>query len=120
MAGLAILLILIALVVAPIILYMKAKARREKERLKAEAEEAAERERIKECGEVVLFYANYLGYIARECISRDELEELIDDGITPEELSSEIASRIDGMDGILLGYQPFSDWNFNVKLTQTL
>jgi len=118
MAGLAVLLILMALVAVPIILYMKAKARREEERRKAEAEAAADRERIKECGEVVLFYANYLGYIARECISRDELEELIDDGITPEELSSEIASRIDGMEGILLGYQPFSDWNFDVKLTQ--
>ena len=118
MEGLVIFLVLIALIVlVPILLYRRAKARREEERLKAEAE-AAEQNRIKECGEVVLFYANHLGYIARECISRDELEELIDAGITPDDLSDEIATRIDDVPGLCLGYQPFSDWRFDVKLTK--
>ena len=117
MEGLVVLAVLLALVSVPIILYRRAKLRHEKERLKAQAE-VAEQNRIKECGEVVLFYANHLGYIARECISRDELEELIDDGITPEDLSTEIIDRMESVDGILLGYQPFADWNFDVKLTQ--
>lgn len=118
MEGLVVFLIIVALIILiPILLYRRAKARREEERLKAEAE-AAERDRIKECGEVVLFYANYLGYIARECISRDELEELIDAGITPDDLSDEIATRIDGLSGLCLGYQPFGDRRFDVKLTK--
>ena len=65
------------------IIYRKTKRRAEEARRKAES---AERKRVQECGEVVLFFANHFGYIARECISRDELEELIDSGISPEEL----------------------------------
>ena len=100
-----------------IFLYKKSKARHEEERRKAEAE-AAEKRRLKECAEVVFFYANNFGYIARQCISRDELGELIDDGISPEELSEEIADRINATEGIVLGYQPFGEWQFDVKLTQ--
>ena len=100
-----------------ILTYKKAKARDEEEIRKAEAD-AAERRRLKECGEVVLFYANNFGYIAKQCISRDELEELIDDGISPEELSEEIADRINATEGMVLGYQPFGEWRFDVKLTE--
>lgn len=89
--------------------------KRERERKKAED---AEKERIEECGNVVLFYANHFGYIARHCISRDELEELIDSGITSEDLSSEIINRMNGIEGICLGYQPFADWRFDVKLAR--
>ena len=67
-----------------LILHKRARSRAEEARRKAEA---AERKRVQECGEVVLFFANHFGYIAKQCISRDELEELIDDGISPEELS---------------------------------
>ncbi len=87
--------------------------RREEERQREEAE----RRRIKECGEVVMFFANQLGYIARQGISRDELEELIDSGVTAGELAGEIWSRIDEQEGIVLGYQPFGDWQMDVKLT---
>jgi hypothetical protein len=106
-----------AVIFGPItlIVYKVTKNRREKERQQAKA---AERKRIEDCGNVVLFYANHLGYIAKQCISRDELEEIIDAGISPENLSSEIASRIDDIDGMSLGYQPFGDWRFDVKLTQ--
>jgi hypothetical protein len=98
-----------------LIVYKVTKNRREKERRQAKT---AESKRIKECGNVVLFYANHLGYIARQCISRDELEELIDAGITPDDLSDEISVRMNEVPGIRLGYQPFSDWKFDVKLTQ--
>jgi hypothetical protein len=91
------------------------KAKQESERKQAEI---AERKRIEECGNVVLFYANHLGYIARQCISRDELEELIDAGITPDDLSDEISVRMNEVPGIRLGYQPFSGWHFDVKLTR--
>jgi hypothetical protein len=50
---------------------------------------------VRECEDVVLYFTNYLGYLAREVISRHELEELIDRGIDPDELAGEIASRID-------------------------
>jgi len=106
-----------AVVAGTVMLLLRNRARRlqEEERRKAEV---AERKRVEECGEVVLFFANHLGYIARQCISRDELEELIDDGISPEELSAEIMNRIEDTDGITLGYQPFGDYRFDVKLTQ--
>jgi hypothetical protein len=42
--------------------------------------ENAESERLAGCREVVLQYAQSLGFIAREVISRDELEKLIDSG----------------------------------------
>jgi hypothetical protein len=93
----------------------KVKARRNRKRRQAEA---AQRKRIEECGNVVLFYANNLGYLAKQCISRDELEELIDAGISPKDLSSEIAFRIDDVKGLCLGYQPFGGFHFDVKLTQ--
>jgi len=113
---LAVVLLLIMLgVPTGLIIRKNAKAKREKERKQAEI---AERKRIEECGNVVLFYANHLGYIARQCISRDELEELIDAGITPDDLSDEISVRMNEVPGIRLGYQPFSDWHFDVKLTR--
>jgi hypothetical protein len=112
--GVLIILLIIGLPTG-LIVRAKVKAKREKERKQAET---AERKRIEGCGDVVLFYANHLGYIAKQCISRDELEELINDGISPENLSSEISSRIDDVEGMSLGYQPFGDWNFDVKLTK--
>ena len=39
-----------------------------------------EARRMAGCKQVVLDYADGLGFIARECISRDELEQLITDG----------------------------------------
>src|SRR5688500_116418 len=47
------------------------------------------------CREVVLAYANHLGYIARECISREEIEQKIDEGISSDDLKREIRERID-------------------------
>jgi len=79
---------------------------------------ADERRRIEECGEVVLFYANNLGYIARKCISRDELEGLIDSGMSAYDLAFEIQQRINEKQGTILGYQPFGDFKLDVKLEE--
>jgi hypothetical protein len=78
---------------------------------------AAKRERIEECGEVVLFFANHLGYIARDAISRDELEALIDGGSTATELAEVISERIEGIEGITLGYHALGHCRVDVKLT---
>jgi len=47
---------------------------------KAQKSEEAENERLAGCRDVVLEFARVLGSVAREGISRDELEQLIDDG----------------------------------------
>jgi hypothetical protein len=73
-----------------------------------------EAERQAGCREVVLGYANHLGYIARECMSREEIEQKIDSGIAPQDLSNEIQARIDARPGIILGNQTFL--NHQIKL----
>jgi len=98
-----------------IIIYRLHKGREEK---KSREQERVERKRIEDCGDVVMFFANQLGYIAKQAVSRDELEGLIDNGVSAAELAAEICSRIDRAEGLVLGYQPFEDWFMNVKLTQ--
>ena len=66
------------------------------------------------CREVVLGYANHLGYIARECMSREEIEQKIDSGIDPQDLANEIQARIDARPGIVLGNQTYL--NHQIKL----
>src|SRR5262245_57184717 len=68
------------------------------------------------CRTVVLEYAEYLGFIAREAISRDELEKLIDGGIEPEDLSREIQSRIEKIPGIMLGHCAPPNGHVSIKL----
>ena len=65
-----------------------------------------ENARLAGCREVVLQYAEALGFIARECISRDELEKLIDHGIQPNHLAWEIQRRSDRKPGVMLGHLP--------------
>lgn len=65
---------------------------------------------------MVLFFANQLGYIARSSISREELAELIDAGITAPELAGEVGRRIAEVKGITLGYHPFGEYPLDVKL----
>ena len=52
--------------------------------------EADDTRRLAGCGEVVTGFATHFGYIARECISKAELEEKIHNGISPDELRDEI------------------------------
>lgn len=64
-----------------------------------------ENARMAGCREVVLSYANHLGYIAREVITRAELDRLIESGIAPQTLADEIETRIDEYPGVILGHQ---------------
>jgi hypothetical protein len=83
--------------------------------------ENAESERLAGCREVVLQYAQALGFIAREVISRDELEKLIDSGIYPDNLRWEIQKRIDRHPGMMLGHMPQARGKgIPVKLPHTL
>ena len=62
-----------------------------------------ETERLAGCRDVVLQFARVYGHIAREGMSRNELEALIDSGITPQELTRELFKRIEATPGIMLG-----------------
>ncbi len=114
----AILLIIAIAVIGVVVLFvvLSSNAKRvEEERLRREREE---QERLEACGQVVLFFANELGYIARQCINRNELDRLIDSGVSAEQLAGEIGRRIAACDGLVLGYQSFGEAQIDVKLTQ--
>jgi hypothetical protein len=68
----------------------------------------AESQRQAGCREVVLGYANHLGYIARQTMTREEIERKIDSGISPDDLAEEIQSRINAIPGIILGEQMYT------------
>src|SRR5918911_707006 len=87
---------------------------------KAQKSEEAENQRLAGCRQVVLEYAEALGFIARECISRDELEQLIDNGIEPDALSREINHRIAEKPGIILGRYDFANGSVPIKLPNSL
>ena len=55
---------------------------------KKQLSEAEENRRMAGCQNVVLEYADALGFIGCEAISRREIEELIDNGIAPQDLSA--------------------------------
>jgi Type IV secretion-system coupling protein DNA-binding domain len=86
-------------------------------RQKSQDEEA---ERMAGCKQVVLEFAEALGSIAREAISRDELEQLIDAGIEPQDLAQEIHRRIEKMPGVMLGHIPQPTAGIPVKLPDSL
>jgi hypothetical protein len=81
---------------------------------------SAENQRIAGCRDVVLYFANCMGYIARECMSREELEQRIDNGIQPQELESEIIRRIAATPGIILGTPAIGEHPLPIKLPYSL
>src|SRR5438128_12393308 len=70
---------------------------------KVQKKELDENQRLAGCREVVLEAINHLGFIARECMSREELEEKIDSGISPDALRGELHTRMQAIPGIVLG-----------------
>ena len=62
-----------------------------------------DQERINGCRDVVLYFAKIHGHIARECMTREELEAKIDSGIKSQDLADELYRRIDATPGIVLG-----------------
>jgi hypothetical protein len=87
---------------------------------KVQKSEEAKNRRLAGCRQVVLEFAEVLGFIARECISRDELEHLIDNGIEPEDLAREINRRIAAKPGIMLGEYHFGNGSVPIKLPHSL
>src|SRR5919202_1825563 len=75
----------------------------------------AETERLAGCRDVVLQFARVYGHIAREGMSRKELETLIDSGISPQALTTALFQRIEATPGILLGVNSINP-NIEIKL----
>jgi hypothetical protein len=117
MEGVAMLLV-IGLIVAAVIGVAVVSGNRKRDEEERRRKERQEEERLKACGEVVLWFANHLGYIAKQVISRQELAERIDAGVTADALAGELARRVDEVEGQILGYQGFGDFQVDVKLTQ--
>lgn len=109
-------LVILLLVLGGMSVYVLAERSRnahERRRLKAQNEE---RRRIESCGEVVYFFAEHLGYIARSVVERKELSALIDEGVSAEHLADFIAERIAAVEALELGEHRFLE--APVKLLQ--
>jgi hypothetical protein len=78
-----------------------------------------ESERMAGCRDVVVQFARVYGHIARECMSREELEEKIDSGIAPQDLSDELYRRIDATAGVVLGVNTLNP-AIEIKLPDSL
>ena len=79
--------------------------------------EADETKREAGCKQVVLEFAGALGYIARQAMSKAELEHKIyTQKVTAEELAGELRQRIAAIPGITLGFRPNGDNPLEVKL----
>src|SRR5688572_18037312 len=72
-------------------------------RPRAKPSAAQESDRMAGCRDVVLQFARVYGHIARDCMSREELEEKIDSGISPQDLAQELRDRIAAFPGVVLG-----------------
>ena len=99
--------------------HVSAQKRQEEQAERRRQEEAkrVEKKRLEECGQVVQFFLSELGYIARDVISKDEIEFMIDEGADADLLSSIIADRIIEYDALVLGVHQGTD--FPVKLKQS-
>jgi hypothetical protein len=102
----------------PIIRWIRRKVRA-RELAEKNARERAERERLEACGEVVRFFANQMGYVARQVISREELERRVDAGVAADDLCQEVTSRISEVPGVHLGRQVFADFEVPVVLPES-
>jgi hypothetical protein len=78
-----------------------------------------EQERMAACRDVVMHFAVAYGHIARECMSREELEAKIDSGIAPQDLSAELHKRITAMPGVVLGVNTINP-SIEIKLPAPL
>jgi hypothetical protein len=98
---------------------MRANIRGVPKKTEKDSQEKSEEQRLAGCEEVVRRYALGMGFIAREAISRDELEQLIDSGISAQGLAEEIVRRMMKVPGIWLGV--FADNpNISIKLPTSL
>jgi type II secretory pathway pseudopilin PulG len=80
----------------------------------------AEEQRVEDCGDVVRFFANHLGYVARDLISRDELSVWIDEGISPDDLTDRIWNTCREAEGLCLGEHVLGRTRIPVLLPESL
>ncbi len=76
----------------------------------------AEGQRISDCHDVVRYFANNLGYIARSMVTRKELKTKIDQGILAADLCDFVLERLNEVNGLVLGNQPTGYADFPVIL----
>jgi hypothetical protein len=95
-------------------------ARPSKRELTVQRSQEVENRRMAGCREVVMQYLEAAGYIAREAITRAELEQLIDKGIEPDALAREIQRRIDAIPGVMLGHMQPPNGHIAMKLPDSL
>lgn len=117
-AGFIVVAIYAGLILGAIVWWVRKKAKAAALAEQREAEKT-ERERLDACGEVVRFFANQMGYVARQAISRVELERRVDAGVTADDLCQEVSSRIAEVPGVHLGRQVFSDFEVPVVLPES-
>lgn len=90
----------------------------DKQRRLEREREATEAKRLADCEQVVRYFANFHGYVARSAVSRDELSERINAGATANELAEFIAHRITEVPGPTLGYQSIGETRIPVILPE--
>jgi hypothetical protein len=88
-------------------------------RVKTSKSALSEPARMAACRDVVMHFATAYGHIARECMTREELEAKIDSGIAPQDLSQELHSRIAAMPGVVLGVNTINP-AIEIKLPHSL
>lgn len=76
--------------------------------------------RDQDCSDVVRCFANNLGYIARDAISRSDLQRAIDTGISPEALTELIAERCAAVPGPTIGHHFWDTVRVPVRLPEAL
>lgn len=76
----------------------------------------AEEQRLLGCEEVVRYFVNFHGYLVRPVVSRVELEERIESGISPDGLTNFIIERMLKVEGTELGYQRLGESELPVIL----
>jgi hypothetical protein len=88
-------------------------------RVKTSKSALSEPARMAACRDVVMHFATAYGHIARECMTREELEAKIDSGIAPQDLSAELHKRITAMPGVVLGVNTINP-SIEIKLPAPL
>jgi hypothetical protein len=104
--------------VLSIIMHLSIRGNNNKGESKPNPSVTQESERMAGCRDVVLQFARVYGHIARDCMSREELEKLIDDGIAPQDLTNELYRRINAFPGIVLGVNTMNP-DIQIKLPDT-
>ncbi|MEO5987745.1 MAG: hypothetical protein ABIU54_00110, partial [Candidatus Eisenbacteria bacterium] len=81
---------------------------------------ADEDRRVRECGEVIRYFANHHGHVARLAVDRGELRDWIASGAAPQELATFLADRCQGIEGPLLGHQLGAGAELPVRLPEAM